>query len=344
VALEADDARYQAVNLAAANWLGLAAEEVVGQLASTCGPRTLVSPIVQACAQAATRAEPVRIEHAAPDAQSEMHHFVTTVARLPANRAAARPFCVITEDVTAAVQMRGQLQLADRLASLGTLAAGVAHEVNNPLSYVRSNLDFLIREVKAPSPSAEEIEGALKEAHDGVERVVRIVRDLKTLSHPNEHDTSVVDALEAVRTAVRMATAEVQRQARLRTTFEPLPLVRGGGNRLVQVILNLLVNAAQAIPPGSSSQEHEVRVHTTTDARGWAQIEVSDTGAGIPEAVQRKIFDPFFTTKPMGVGTGLGLSICHGIITQLGGALTFRSEVGHGTTFRVVLPPADVAP
>jgi signal transduction histidine kinase len=134
-----------------------------------------------------------------------------------------------------------------------------------------------------------------------------------------------------------MAAHAVRPRARLVEEFGHPPRVMGSEARLGQVLLNLLVNALQAIPEGSP-ERHEVRVRTGRDDQGRALVEVSDTGCGMSPTVQARIFDPFFTTKPVGVGTGLGLSICHGIITGFGGEISAQSEVGKGSTFRISLP------
>jgi two-component system, cell cycle sensor histidine kinase and response regulator CckA len=134
-----------------------------------------------------------------------------------------------------------------------------------------------------------------------------------------------------------MALNEIRHRARLTKEYGATPLVDADDVRLGQVFINLLVNAAQALPEGRADS-NEVRVITSTDAMGRAVVEIHDTGSGIPESVLGRVFDPFFTTKPIGLGTGLGLSICHNIVTSMGGTITVESEIGRGTRFRVVLP------
>jgi signal transduction histidine kinase len=235
-----------------------------------------------------------------------------------------------------------RLSLSERMASVGTLAAGVAHEINNPLAYVTANLDLLLEEVEAlgadPSPErVAEIGDMLRQAREGAERVRRIVRGLQTFARPDAEALSLVDVRALLDTSVDIASAEVRGRARIVREFGAVPQVEADDARLGQVFINLLVNAAQAIPAGDPAA-HEIRLVTTTDAAGRAVVEVHDSGPGIPAAVLGRIFDPFFTTKPVGVGTGLGLSICHNIVTGMGGEIDVVSREGAGAVFRVALP------
>jgi PAS domain S-box-containing protein len=253
----------------------------------------------------------------------------------------------IARDVTEQRHLQARLLLADRLTSMGTLSAGIAHEINNPLSFVLSNLGFLSDAVgRALSGETradlEEWREVLSEACEGAERVRQIVRQLKTFSRPDEESLHAVDVHAVLDSVVMMAGNEIRHRARLRREWGVVPPVLGNEGRLSQVFLNLVVNAAQAIPEGSA-HAHEIRLSTRRDAQGRVVVEVHDTGVGIPREVIGRIFDPFFTTKPVGVGTGLGLSVCHGIITNLNGDITVESEPGQGTTFRVTLPAAAMA-
>jgi PAS domain S-box-containing protein len=249
---------------------------------------------------------------------------------------------VIERDVTQKRATEAQLIVSDRMASVGTLAAGVAHEINNPLASVITNLDLALRDAgelleEASSPS--ELLDELKDAREGAERVRRIVKDLKIFSRVDEDEHAAVDVERVLDSTVRMAWNEVRHRARLVKDYQKIPLVEANESRLGQVFLNLLVNAAQSIEEGNASR-NEIRVRTLVDAQGWVVVCVSDTGSGIPERVRARLFTPFVTTKPRGVGTGLGLSICHRIVTSLGGRIDVQSELGKGTEFRVVLPRA----
>ncbi len=248
---------------------------------------------------------------------------------------------VNARNITERKQMQARLLLADRLASVGTLAAGVAHEINNPLAFVLSNLGFLEEECQLlrdelPRERLGEMEDVLRETKQGAERVRHIVRDLRTLSRDEGELLSDVDVRAVIESSLGLVRNELRHRARLVKDFEPVPMVRASEGRLGQVLLNLLINAAHAVPDGKPGQ-NEVRVRLRAIA-GRVVIEVMDTGCGIPPEVRDRIFDPFFTTKPVGMGTGLGLSICHGIVTGMGGDITVESEVGRGSTFRITLP------
>jgi PAS domain S-box-containing protein len=267
----------------------------------------------------------------------------------------------IVEDVTSRVagdeerrRMQAQLALADRMASLGTLAAGVAHEINNPLTYVVANvevaraaLDDLAREHaedEALANPLREISEALGEAADGTGRVREIVGDLKVLSTTGDEAASEdVDVRAVLQSSVNLARRLVTARAQLITEIAEVPRVSGNAARLGQVFLNLLVNAAQAIPEGSPDR-HRVRAGCSVDSDGRVSVEISDTGSGIPADQVGKIFDPFYTTKPQGVGTGLGLAICQSIVATHGGEIRVDTEEGRGSTFRVLLPAAQPGP
>lgn len=235
-----------------------------------------------------------------------------------------------------------QLVFADRMASVGTLAAGVAHEINNPLTYISANIVSAIEEIRvlsAESPSSRiaDLESVLLEAREGATRVAKIVRGLKTFSRIEDERIGAVKLVPVLELAIRLAFNEIRHRGRLVTNFGEVPLVDADDARLGQVFINLLVNAAQALPQ-KDLESNEIHVTTSTDASGRAVVEVRDTGPGIAPEILGRIFDPFFTTKPVGVGTGLGLAICHNIVTRIGGEISVRSDVGRGTTFRVVLP------
>ncbi|KFE67567.1 PAS domain S-box protein [Hyalangium minutum] len=239
---------------------------------------------------------------------------------------------------------RSALVQAERLATAGQLAAGVGHEINNPLSYVLANQTFAIEEllrVKVPTPGVdmEEVQRALMQAQLGAERIRDIVRDLRTFARGDPDTLGPVDIQATLEFSMSMAAPQLRQRARLVRKYEATPYAQGNESRLGQVFLNLLVNAAQAIPEGQVAN-NEVTVAVYETAEGWVTVEVSDTGSGIAAEHLPRIFEPFFTTKPVGVGTGLGLSVCHGIITGLGGTIEVESKLGKGTTFRVLLRSA----
>jgi signal transduction histidine kinase len=233
---------------------------------------------------------------------------------------------------------QAQLIVSDRRSSVGTLAAGVAHEINNPLTFVVANVDFLAENM--PAGVSADVKSALAEAKEGARRVQHIVRSLKTFSRTGERDERVaLDLVGPLDAALHMASSEIRQRARLVRELRPVPCVLGSEVQLGQVFLNLLVNAAQAIAPGAVGN-NQVRVSSWTDDDGSAVVEVSDTGCGMSEETRARLFVPFFTTKAVGAGTGLGLSIAQGIVHAHGGKITVESEPGRGTSFRVILPAA----
>jgi CheY-like chemotaxis protein/two-component sensor histidine kinase len=224
-------------------------------------------------------------------------------------------------------RLEAQVQINERMASVGTLAASLAHEMNTPLQYLKAGLDALGG--KTPN------EGALRMALEGAERIREVVRDVKAFSHvdPDARRTRV-DVVDVLHRAVRLARLEVEQRATLEVEVGQLPPVEANDAQLAHVFLNLLINAGQAIAPGSRGH---VRVSGRTTPAGAALIEVHDDGSGIAPDAAPFVFEPFFTTKPAGQGTGLGLAVCHGVVLALGGTLTFESAPGR-TVFRVELP------
>jgi two-component system cell cycle sensor histidine kinase/response regulator CckA len=255
---------------------------------------------------------------------------------------------IVFRDVSESRRLARRLEFAERLASLGTLAAGVAHEINNPLSFVVANLDFARAELeKALSPAltqgwAGEVDRALREAQVGAQRVTAIVGELLTFARPTNAPHGRLDLNRVVAAALDMIAHEVRSHARVITEYGSTPIVLANETRLSQVFMNLAVNAGQAI--AAKGVPGDIRIRTGTTEDGRALVEVHDTGAGMSEEVQRRIFDPFFTTKEPGRGTGLGLAVCHGVVSSLGGEIEVRSRLGHGSTFFVTLPVAPPEP
>jgi PAS domain S-box-containing protein len=263
---------------------------------------------------------------------------------------------MVCRDVTDQQRVQRQLEVADRLASLGTMASGVAHQINNPLAVVVANADYLRAEIDdiadalvarggdgdaAIVDRLRELSDVQGEISSAGSRIGKIVGDLHAFSRPPERSSAEADVSRAIAWAVRTTAHELRARARLRHEPVDLPLARGDEQRLGQVIVNLLMNAAQAIPPGKISN-HEVAIRARREADRIV-IEVKDTGPGIAPGDLSRIFEPFFTTKTLGEGTGLGLSVCHGIVTSMGGEIQVESEIGKGTVFRVILPVAGTA-
>jgi len=237
-----------------------------------------------------------------------------------------------------------QAEEALRLATVGTLAAGIAHELNNPLAAMLVNLDFAKEELALRRASPEEAEGAIArvapaiaETLEAAQRARDIVRDLRIFSRADDgQEAGLADVGRAMQSALALARHELRKRAQVTVDLQPVPPVRGSERKLGQVFVNLLVNAAQALPVGEAGA-HAIRVSVRHEG-AEVVAEVQDTGAGMPPEVLAHVFEPFFTTKAPGDGTGLGLSICHGIVTGFGGRIEVESRPGEGSRFRVRLP------
>ena len=261
-------------------------------------------------------------------------------------------------------EAHNQLLQSEKMASIGQLAAGVAHEINNPIGYVSSNLstlhDYVARLLKVLAayeavegelPGGEahlqlaavrdeadlgylksDIPALLAETEDGIARVRRIVQDLKDFSHADQGEWVLADLHQGLESTLNVVNNEIKYKAVVVKEYGTLPMVRCRPSQLNQVFMNLLVNAAHAI-----EGQGTITIRTSV-ADDEARIEIADTGKGIPAHLLNRIFDPFFTTKPVGVGTGLGLSISYGIVQKHGGRIEVESELEKGSTFRIVLP------
>jgi signal transduction histidine kinase len=235
--------------------------------------------------------------------------------------------------------LESRLAFADRMASVGTLTAGVAHELNNPLMYVLSNLRLTREEIDArdETESMELAKQQVDEAIHGAIRMQNIVRDLKTFSRVDDEQGGNVDVQSVLESSINICWNEIRHKATLERDFEKIPLVDANESRLGQVFLNLLINAAQAMPQREVAA-NRITVRTHTDEEGWAVIEVADNGTGIEPDRMSRVFEPFFTTKGISEGTGLGLAICRNIIRDVGGTIEAESALGRGSTFVVRLP------
>jgi PAS domain S-box-containing protein len=293
--------------------------------------------------------------------------FVTTVV-LTRMEIDGQPLLQATvRDETQMKRLQGLLSQSDRLASMGMLAAGVAHEINNPLAYLLYNVEALAddlpgitraaqrccsalsgqvgeaacaeiagdAEVLQPAKLEDAVERA-REALAGALRIKNISKALGTFSRVERVERSVVDLNYAIECAITMAFNEIKFRARLVKELGPVPPVWASEGKLSQVFLNLLINASHAIDEGRV-ESNRMTIRT------WAEgsevfVEIKDTGRGIPEENLSRIFEPFFTTKPPGAGSGLGLAICRNIVTEFGGDIRVESEVGKGTRFVIRLP------
>jgi PAS domain S-box-containing protein len=251
----------------------------------------------------------------------------------------------VLQDVTDRNLLRERNARRDRLLTTGTLANGVGHEINNPLTYVTANIEFALDELTsiagaAPDSRMLEILEVLGEAREGAGRIQKIVRGLKAFAR-EEATAAPTNVRAAVDVAIDLAVHELRATATLVTEHALVPLVLADESRLSQAILSLLVNAAQAFEVRDPSR-NQVTVRTFATGDDRVAIEVEDNGPGIPADVLPRIYDPFFTTKSIGQGTGLGLAIAHAVVTSFGGEISCVTARGKGTTFRMVL--AAVAP
>ncbi|WP_104982732.1 hybrid sensor histidine kinase/response regulator [Sorangium cellulosum] len=261
----------------------------------------------------------------------------------------------VLADVSTEHAARTRLIQVDRLSTLGTLSAGVAHEINNPAAFILLGLDMLDRLLRGPNvrmegAAATSASDLLQELRDSIRRIVDIVRDLKLFASPPQPDgarRTLTDANRTVESALSLTRGQIIERAQIVKNLTEVPPILMEDGRLGQVIVNLLVNAAQAIPKPSSklaAREHTVTVETRSDGE-TVEIVVSDTGAGIPDEIHPRIWAPFFTTKGPEVGTGLGLSISREIIERAGGRIAAESPVPGsdppcGARFVISLPAA----
>ncbi len=247
------------------------------------------------------------------------------------------------QDLTELRALQASLAFADRMVSVGSLAAGVAHEINNPLTFITVGIEHVMDHLVAlplELGTKTQMLEILRDAQDGARRVAAIVRDLKSFSRADDDSTGPIDLAPVIHYAARMADTEIKHRAKLVLDLADLRLVAGNETRLGQVFLNLLINATQALAPGMADR-NTITVSSRVEG-DRVVVSVSDTGVGMDPSLVARIFEPFVTTKSH--GTGLGLAISHGIVSRLGGTIEVQSAPGAGTTFRVALPVARGAP
>jgi DNA-binding NtrC family response regulator/nitrogen-specific signal transduction histidine kinase len=305
------------------------------------------------------------VEVALPRPNGDSRWASVTTLELPWQGRTARFLSMVAITIRkTAEKLEARLAHADRLIAIGQLAAGVAHELNNPAAFVLANLKSLdVNEQKigdactkmlalveergdkelAAALESLDIARVVRDSREmigdnllGMERIVKIVRDLRGFSRIDQEDVSHLQLNSVITSACNLVDNDLCHRARLVKDLAPLPLIAGDAGRLGQVVVNLLVNASQAIEAGSPD-ENEVRV-TTRHQGKKIRLTVTDTGRGISPEAQRRIFEPFFTTKGVGYGVGLGLSITHEIVAKHQGTITVASVVGKGTTFTVEIP------
>jgi signal transduction histidine kinase len=247
---------------------------------------------------------------------------------------------LVLRDLREVMGLRSRLITSGRLAAVGQLAAGIAHEINNPIAYVNANLGALRAIVDGLTEKLEhgpsEAQELIDESLEGIQRVAAIVRDVKSFSHAGAPERRAIDIAKLLDAVLRVAAPQLRYGRPVERRYgKAVPAVLGDPQELQQVFLNLVINAGQAV-----RGDQEIRVITRHE-HDRVIVLVVDVGCGIPDGMLESVFDPFFTTKRVGEGTGLGLSIAHEIVRRHGGALSVRSALGRGTSFRVELPIAD---
>lgn len=252
----------------------------------------------------------------------------------------ARSRLVVGRDMTDRIAMQQRLVTADRLSSVGLLAAGVAHEMNNPLTYVLVNIEMARKDVATFGAPAGRAREALTTALEGVARMRTIVRDLLVLSRGEKVMAVPTDVAAVVDSTLALAGEEIRRKARLERARHPGPLASASDARIAQILLNLVSNALQALPERPVG-ENVIDVETGRTEDGRVLLEVRDNGPGIPPEHLSRVFEPFFTTKTDGLRTGLGLPITQRLVVELGGEISVRARASGGTAVRVVLPAAE---
>jgi PAS domain S-box-containing protein len=365
------------VNHSAAKMLGYSESELVGSsMARLVDPADPVS--ISEIEALASRGEILRTEKTCVTKGGGKVPVLFSATVLSGSGPGTEPTRIVSiaQDLCDRRRLEAELRQAQKLESVGRLAAGVAHELNTPVQYVSDSLHFARDAVKdlldlveklggvlrsdldrAPSRSAvaeaaaaeeaadlpylsEHLPKALDRALDGVGRVTAIIRAMKEFSHPEQRAMATVDLNRAILSALTIARNEYKYVAELETNFGELPPILCHVGELCQAILNIVLNAAHAIGDVVKGTERKgmIRVRTVRDGE-HVVVSIEDTGGGIPEEVRGQVFDPFFTTKEIGKGTGQGLSIARSIVVEKhGGGLQFETEVGKGTTFFIRLP------
>ena len=337
-----DTAQILEANTATSTMFGYKREELIGMT-----PRQLVGEGSEALVDRMARSlreTGSALEHRHPMTRKDGSRFWATVQLTSFDFMSRRQYMGVVRDVTVEVERqhaleRSNRQLAEtqtqllhssRLAALGQMAAGVAHEINNPLQYVLAGIEEI-----ATLPEANtEAQQVLADMREGAERIRSVTRSLLPFARVDNAHQENIDLNEVIAWAVRVTGNEIRHRARLELRLaDDLPSILGQRVRIGQLVTNLLSNAAHAITEGAS-ERHSVRITTELVGRR-VRLVVEDTGSGIPEDIRPRIFDPFFTTKPREVGTGLGLALCAEIVTRQGGTIEFESTIGMGSRFFV---------
>ncbi|HUS66967.1 MAG TPA: ATP-binding protein [Kofleriaceae bacterium] len=320
-----------------------AGEELLGTVGGAAGPASALDTLVGAWGAAIATGSDRLGEHSLVAADGSP--FNVEMAAVPIEFQEKEATALVLVDVTERKRLQERLESAGRMISLGTLAAGVAHEINNPLAVVIANVQ-IVRAMAAElegggvtEGTAAEMRECLADVADAAERVRHIVGDMQTLSRSAE-ELVPVDVDQAMRKALDLTRSHLATRVRVATHLAAPSRVLGSERRLVQIFVNLLTNAAHAATEDASRREGLVEVATGSGPGGTVIVSVRDDGRGIPAAIRERLFDPFFTTKPVGVGTGLGLSIVHNLTAAMRGSIDVASVEGAGATFTLRLQSA----
>jgi PAS domain S-box-containing protein len=361
--------RFTACNKLVANRMGATPEELIGKTDFEFFPREMAEKFFADEQALIQSGEPLYdLEEVAFDKTRGMNRVILT-SKVPLRDAAGNLTGIVGTgyDITERKAAEERMASSERHESIGRLASGVAHEINTPIQYLSDSVTFIgegvqelltyvdslhAKQTPAPEPNdeveylREELPPALKRVSEGLARIAEIVRSLKDFSHADQNQMSQVDLNRAVNSTLIVTRSEYAAVADVETDFAPLPDVTCHGGQINQVLLNLIVNSADAITDvvGRTGCRGVISVRTRIDG-DHVLIEIQDTGGGIPESIRGSIFDPFFSTKEVGRGTGQGLAVARNVIVKgHHGSLDFVTESGVGTTFSVRLPikpPAD---
>ncbi len=365
------DEVIQYVNPAALRNSGFSENELIGSIPHIFRDGLLDASIIAELRNTVTRGQTWHGHYKSRRKDDSIIEEDVTISPVRNEEGELTHYVAIKRDITERTLLQRQLLQAQKLEAIGQLAAGIAHEINTPMQYVQNNVTFfeqafddlktlLIevgkteRSLLTPETSAllanidldfllQEIPDGLKETHDGISRVVKIVSAMKAFSHPSGNEKVASNLNLALDSTITVCRNEWKYVAEMITDFDPdLPMIPCFPDQLNQVVLNLIINASHAIQDHNKSDAQSPLGRITIVTRkddDWVEIQVSDSGGGIPEAIQQRIFDPFFTTKEVGKGTGQGLAIAHDIVVNKhGGRIEFTSEPGQGTTFIIRLP------
>ncbi len=368
------------LNRPAETAFGIHADDTIGRPFAECGISWDWTAMMASINEGRRRQSPTTLSDVKYTRTDSKDGFLNiTINPVAGNNNAPSGYLLIGQDVTQRKILESQLSQAQKLESIGQLAAGIAHEINTPTQYVGDNVRFLkdaftdlaglldgyqtlldaaraagiapdtVADIEATQDEAdvefllEEIPAAIAQSMEGIGRVTSIVQAMKEFSHPGVDHKTAINVNQAIESTIAVARNEWKYVADIVTELDAdLPPVPCMASQFNQAILNMIINASHAIADANHGSQNGQRgtITVVTQRRDqWAEIRITDTGTGIPEAARDRIFDPFFTTKEVGHGTGQGLSIAHAVIVEKhGGTINFETESGHGTTFTIRLP------